>query len=168
MSFVAAFSITPTASASTFILEDTSVGSDMNLTGRTVYLIETNGQYLVFPIPWAIGQSTITINVLTQDISLNVRVLWNSSSPLAPPSTYIYEQVFAFTQYGEDFLYSLTQQQTANPTIVQDTNYYSNKGIVRTEIDSAINAIEIGKDQFSAQNCIARYNAMINNENYLF
>lgn len=168
MSFVASFSITPTASASTFILEDTSVGSDAGLTGRTIYLYQSSGQLLVAAIPWAIGNATISLDVLEQDYALNVKVDWASSSPLAPPSTYTYSLIYAFVKYGQQFVYSLTQQQESNPSIVQDTNFYGNKLIVICLILSAQNAIDIGESLFSAQNCIALYQNYLVNSNYYF
>lgn len=168
MAFNSSFSIALTANASTFVLTDTSSGSDGNLTGRTIYLYTTSGNLLVAAIPWAIGDSTISLDVLEQDVALNIRVDWASSSPLASPSTYTYSQIYAFVKYGQQFVYSLTQQQESNPSIVQYTNFYGNKLIVICLILSAQNAIDIGESLFSAQNCIALYQNYINNSNYYF
>lgn len=166
--FNASFIITKTADPSTFIITDNSSGSDPDLTGRVIYLYTANGSLLVPAITWPIGQSSYTFTGLEQDVALNVRVEWSSSNPLPDPSTYTYSELNYFVQFGEQFLYGLTQQQTANPSIVQDTTYYANKGIVRTEIDSAINAIDVGNDLAGSEYCIARYTAMMNAQNYLF
>lgn len=168
MAFNSAFTITPTADASTFILTDSSTGSDGNLTGRTIYLIQTSGAYLVFPIPWPIGQSSITLNLLQQDIALNIRVDWSSSSPLPSPSTYTYSQIYAFVGYGQLYVYQLTQYQTSKPTVIDDSNYYSNKSKLITEIDSALSAIVTGADLYGAQSAIDRYQFLIKNSQYFF
>lgn len=168
MSFNAAFSILPTADPAVFILTDTSTGSDMNLTGRTISLFQTDGSLLVPAIPWPIANSSISLNVLPTDMALNISVSWASSSPLAPPSSYIYTQIYAFVKYAQQFLYSWTQEQQANPAITQDQNFYKNKLIVFCEILSAQNAIETGSDIFAAQAAIERYLYIMANSNYYF
>lgn len=168
MAFNSIFTITPTASPSTFILTDTSSGSDPNLTGRLISLYTASGALLVPAISWPIADSTISLDVLEQDIALNISVTWSSSSPLPSPSTYIYTQIYAFVKYGQNFVYNLTQYQESNPSVVQDTNWYANKLQLLCEILSAQNAIDTGESQFSAQMCIDRYQYLITNENYFF
>lgn len=167
MAFSASFSITPTANASTFVLEDTSTGSDAGLTGRTIYVYQASGQLLVSPIAWAIGDNTISLDILEQDYGLNVRVDWASSSPI-PGSTYTYSLIYAFVKYGQQFIYNLTQYQQSNPSVVQDGNWYVNKLTVLCLILSAQNAIDTGEDLFGAQSCISLYQAYINNQQYYF
>jgi len=168
MSFIASFSITPTASPSTFILEDTSAGSDAGLTGRTIYLYTVSGSLLVAAIPWAIGNSTITLDVLQQDIALNIRVDWASSAPLSPPSTYTYSQIFAFVKYAQDFVNELTQDQASDLSLTQDTDWYNNKLKVICLILSAQFAIDYAENLGNAQMCISLYQPYINNKNYYF
>lgn len=168
MAFNGAFTIAVTSDPSTFVLTDTSVGSDTNLTGRTVYLYQASSQLLVSAISWPLANNTININVLDKDYALNVVVDWQSSSPLPSPSTYSYSLIYAFIGYAMQFLYQLTQNQTSQPAIIDDKDYYYNKGVLITEMDSAINAISPGGDLFAAQSCINRYQLLINNQTYFF
>jgi|ERR1700760_1615724 len=168
MSFVASFIITPTADASTFVITDTSSGSDGSLTGRTISLFQSNGQLLVPPIAWNISDSTYTYTGLQQDIALNIVVNWNSSNPLPSPSTYTYSLLNAFVKYGQDFIYGLTQDQLADPTLAQDNDWYTNKLTVICLIESALNAISNGESIMNAQYMIALYQQYINNKNYYF
>lgn len=165
MSFSPSFTITPTSVPSTFIVTDTSVGSDVLITDRVIVLYNVdNSVYGTFDFPLSAGGS-IAINAITNDVALNVKVNWNNSGGAALYSTSI---IYAFTQYGEQFYYQLTQTQTSSPNIVNDLNYYGNKLKLRVEIDSATQAINVGKDVYSAQGCILRYNYLITNQNFFF
>lgn len=168
MAFNAAYSLATTDTPDVFVLTDTSTGSDANLTGRQVFLYQADNTLLVPVINWPIGDSTIEINQLTQDYALNILVVWTSSDPLPSPSTYTYSQIYAFTGFGEQFYYQLTQNQTSTPDIIQDTNYFNSKMILRVELDSATQAINVGSDLYSAQGCITRYQYLIQNSNYFF
>ena len=61
---------------------DTSTGSDLDIAGRRIYLQQSNGEYLVNEgtttdyIEWALGSSTIDINVLDKDYALKIVVQW--------------------------------------------------------------------------------------------
>lgn len=168
MAFNGLFTATATANASTIILEDVSTGSDGGLTGRTINIYQTSGQLLVAEIAWPIADDTITLDILQQDVAVNIVVNWQSSSPLAPPSTYVYSLIKAFVKYGQQFLYNLTQYQQSNPSVVQDVNWYSNKTKLFCLIESALNAITDGEDVFGAQSMISQYQLLINYQNYYF
>ncbi len=168
MAYNASFDIEINSNPSTFTLVDSSTGSDPNLTGRLIYIYKTDGNLLTSPIPWPIANSSISLDVLSQDYALNIRVDVLSSDPLPTPSTYTYSQIEAFVKYGKDFLYNLTQYQQSNPSVVQDKDWYNNKVTVFCEILSAQNAIEDGEDVFGAQQCISRYQQYINNQNDYF
>lgn len=165
MAFVPSFTITPSSNPAFFTITDTSTGSDVLITGRTIVLYNVdNSVFGTFNFPLSAGAS-IAISALTQDVALNVQVNWNNVGGAA---IYTSTQIYAFTQYGEQFYYQLTQNQTSNPSIVNDNNYYGNKLKLRVELDSATQAINVGKDIYSAQGCITRYNYLISNQNFFF
>lgn len=165
MSFVPSFTITPSSNPAAFTVQDTSVGSDGLITGRTITLYNVdNSVFGTFDFPLSAGAS-IALTPLTQDVALNVQVTWNNVSGAA---IYTSTQIYAFTEYGEQFLYQLTQTQTSNPGIIRDFNYYMNKMILIVELSSANNAINTGQDVYSAQGCINRYNYLIANQSFNF
>lgn len=165
MPFVPSFTITPSSNPAFFTITDTSTGSDGAIVGRTIILYNVdNTIFGTFNFPLSAGAS-IALSPLTTDVALNVKINWNNSGGAAIYSTSI---IYAFTQYGEQFFYQLTQNQTSNPSIVNDNNYYGNKMKLRVEIDSANNAINTGRDLYSAQACINRYNFLISTQNFYF
>jgi hypothetical protein len=169
MSFNGSFSISNIGTNNSFVLTDTSTGSDTALTDRTISLFNSAGALINgSTIDWPIGQSSITINALSQDYAVNISVFWTSSSPEVPPSTYTYSLLQAFTQYAEAFFYMLTQKQTSQPTLIQDQLYFENKSKLRTLIDSSTQAITEGSDIYSSQSCINQYQQMIANETLYF
>lgn len=165
MSLVVSFTLTPTSSASSFILTDTSTGSDGAVTDRQIILYTPQNNQYVPPIDWPIAQSSITISPLTADQALNIVVNWNNSGGVP---LYTASQIFSFTQYGEQFLYGLTQNQTSNPSLLNDNNYLTNKYIFRVHIEDAIKAITVGNDIVAAASCIVLYQEMINNQSLYF
>jgi hypothetical protein len=71
-------------------------------------------------------------------------------------------------QLGLLFIQSLTQTQISNPNIINDANWINNKLGIFLEIQSALNAINVGQSVSAAQSCIARYNQTIENQNIIF
>ena len=76
------FSGTPNA----FTITDTSTGSDVTITSRRIYLLQANGTFLVPAgtntnyIVWNIADSSIVLDVLSQDTALSC-LLYTSPSP---------------------------------------------------------------------------------------
>ena len=172
MSFVPNFTATQTLGSPTVLnLQDTSSGSDGAIVGKRVYLQKSDGSYLVPTgtttsyVVWGIGASTIAITVLNQDYSLNVLVQWLDAGNNV---LYSKSNLFDFTLNSEAFLYSLTLNQSSNPSIVNDQNYYFNKMKLRVEVDSSASAITIGNDIASGQECLDRAAYMIANESLYF
>lgn len=161
MPIVPSFSISQGADPSAIILTDTSSGSDGTITDRKINLYDSANVLFgasPYDFPYVSGAGdTITINPLLKDKALNIVITWVNSS-----SGYTSSQIFAFTGYGQQFYNGLTRAQTSQPSIVNDQNYYTNKGILETELNSAALAIGDMNDQFAAQNCIDRYTFMIN------
>jgi len=156
---------------SQIVFTDTSTGSDSGLTTRRIYMLTANGTYLVetgtttdYEV-WALPLATdITLDVLTQDMCLSIRVDWMTGSTV----TYTKTILCLFTLYNKTFYYGLTQYQAANPTVLQDANYFANKAQLWTNITSAINATEIGGDIYNAQASLDAATYLVNNENLFF
>lgn len=167
--FNGAFTISENSNLGTIILTDTSIGDDPALTGRTINIFKANGAAFVAAIPWPIADDTIILdNIFPVSQAVNIVVNWVSAAPEAAPSTYTANTVFAYMGYIEYFLYYLTQLQLANPTIIQSDGYYTNKSKVRSEVDSAQNAVDFAADIEAAQACIERAQYMIDNQKLYF
>ena len=152
-------------------LTDTSTGTDVAITQRRVYLLQSNGQYLVPTgtttdyIEWDIVDPTISLNVLVQDTALSITVQWLSVSNTVIESV---TTSFAFTAYNETFYYGLTESQVANANLTASTNWYQTKMILRVELDSAYQAISFASDIFSAQAALNRATFISTNQSYFF
>jgi len=138
---------------SNVIITDTSTGSDGAIVARRVFLVNYAGEYVVADgtttnyTPCPLAQTSISIDCLTQDTALT------------------------FTLYNESFYYSLTQGQAAvgNPSyILQDNAYFQNKSKLRCLIDSGNQAVTLGYDITSAQECYDLATYMVTNQNLYF
>lgn len=167
MPLVPSFTVAPTSVAGSMLLTDTSTGSDGAVTDRKILFFNSAGNLQVPAIDWPIANATITTSALPADAALNITINWNNSSGVP---LYTKSQLFATTQYAEQFFYSLTQQQaaTTNLNILNDLPYFTNKSKLRTLIDSANQAITTGADIYSAAFCISIYQQMLNNPNLYF
>jgi hypothetical protein len=121
---------------------DVSTGSDSGITSRQVLIKNYQGNYLtpngIFttptPVSWAYANSTIAINVLSQDLCLSITVNWIGSTGNV---LYTVTQLKIFTLYNENALYLLTLQQVANYKNIYDTQYYDQKKALRLSVDQA-------------------------------
>ena len=153
------------------VLTDTSTGSDGAIAKRRVYLLQSDGTFLVPEgtttnyIDWDLVDSSISLNVLTQDTALTITVQWLSSSNVVVVSK---TQSFAFTAYNETFYYGLTESQVANSNLSASTNWYQTKLILRVEIDSAVQAVSFASDIFTAQSALNRATFISTNQAYFF
>jgi len=156
---------------------DTTVGTDTTITKRRIYLLQSNGTYLV-PTgtltdysDWAITNTTtrapltINLDVLTQDTALSITVEWLTAGNTVMGSV---TTSYAFTAYNETFYYGLTESQVANSNLTASTNWYQTKLILRVEIDSATQAITFASDIFSAQAALNRATFITNNQSFFF
>lgn len=166
MAFSPLFTITPLPAPSSFTVTDTSIGSDGAIADRQILIYSTANQLLVPAIDFPLSAgSSINISPLTQDVAVTVVLKWVDGGGIP---LYTFSLIWAFVQYGLLFLENLTQFQISNPNIVNDTNWMGNKFKLFTEIQSALNAINIGQSFFAAQSCILRYQFMITNTNDFF
>ena len=152
-------------------LTDTSTGSDGTIAKRRVYLLQSNGQYLVPTgtttnyIDWSLADTSISLDVLTQDTALSITVQWLTSGNVIVASK---TTSYAFTAYNETFYYGLTEDQVANANLTSSTDWYQWKMILRVELDSANQAISFASDIFSAQAALNRATYISSNSNYFF
>lgn len=160
MAFNGAFSISQGTDTKSFSLTDASTGTDAGLTGRRIYLYLSDGStltptgsstpYINWPIVSGIGDVITLTGILQKDYSINVNVVWISSSPLPPPSTYTLSILKTFTANIQLFAYGLTQLQAGNPLLVNDNGYFPNKSKLRVLIEDAIDC-ETFNDQYNSQ-----------------
>ena len=152
-------------------LTDTSTGSDGTITKRRIYLLQSDGTYLVPTgtvtnyIEWALVDVTTSLNVLIQDTALSITVEWLTASNVVVANK---TTSFAFTAYNETFYYGLTESQVANANLTASTNWYQTKMILRVELDSAYQAISFASDIFSAQAALNRATFISTNQSYFF
>jgi hypothetical protein len=160
MPLVPSFTVSPTLTLGQVLLVDTSTGSDGAITDRIITI--TNPSNVVvgtYDFPLSAG-SSIPIGPFTSDAAVNFRIDWNNN---VGASIYNASNVFAYTEYAEAYFFSLTQQQQANPSFLNDQQYFEGKSKLRTLIDSANQSISVGKDVFSANISISLYQIMLNN-----
>lgn len=172
MSFSPSFTIaqTPTNPA-LVIAEDTSSGSDVLIISRKITFTDADGNTVVPSgtttsyVSWPLVTNPITINLLTTDMALSVRVDWLNA---AGTSIYDSTQSYCLVEYNKAFLYYLVQQQSLTPSIVQDQNYSANLATFYTTIIGAQNAVEIGNDISASQNMINMGTNMRNSQSLYF
>lgn len=149
---------------------DTSTGSDGTITTRQIYIQLADGTYLVPAgtstsyISWAYSNSSITVDILSQSTAASVTVKWLAGSSVVYTKTI----VMCWDLYDYMFDLQLMANQTADPSIIQDTNYYSNWFRFLTNTWNAENAITAGSDIYSAQNLLNKNTYMIQNESKYF
>ena len=166
MPLVPSFTITPLGDGASFVVADTSSGSDVSITDRQILIYKPDSSLLVPPIDFPLSDgASITLSILTEDIAVTILVNWNNN---VGGVLYTFNLVWAFVQFAYLFLQQLTQTQISNPAIVNDLFFMQNKFDLFTEIQSALNAINTGKSVSAAQGCILRYQQLITDSNDYF
>ena len=154
-------------------LQDTSSGSDVSIVSRRIYMLQSDGTYLVPDgnstdyVIWAIASSTISLQVLTQDTALSITVDWvDVNGDVVETKTTAY----GFQAFGETFFYGLTKNEVpiTNPNVALSTNYYQNKLLLRVYLDSAEQAISFASDIYAAQVAYDSETFLIANANFNF
>lgn len=160
----------PSGEPSVIQLTDTSTGSDVAISARRVYLLGADGEYVVPTgtstdyVVWPYADSSIDIDCLTQDAALSITVNWVNSGGA---TLYTKTILCGFTEYNEEFYYQLTQGQVGS-NIQYDTTYYQNKMQLRVLIDSGNQAISLGDDIYSAQDCYDQATYLRLNGNFYY
>lgn len=156
------------------LFTDLTTGTDGTITQRRIYIrtwdndpivIEgTSTEYEVwsgFP-----GTTTITLeDILDKDYGVIITVQW-----LTALGVVVYDKVesYGFTEYNEEFDYSLTEMLSGNPLLINDQNFYTSKSDLRTDIDSGNKAIEQWSDIYAAQQCYDRATELRINSQYYY
>jgi len=151
-------------------ITDDSTGSDAAISVRRVYIQTAQATYLVesgtttdYEI-WLYANSSITLDVLTQDECVDITVQWLNSSNVV---LYTYQNQYPLSEYNKQFLVGLVAAQGLTPGIVQDTNYSGNIATFWTNIIAGINQVEFAADISGGQNCFDRATYMrVNQANY--
>lgn len=151
---------------------DTSVDL-VGVASRRIYMLQADGTYLVVDGTvtdyevWSYASSTISLNVLTQDTALSIKVDWLDSG-----NNVLYTKTIAygFPAFGETFYYGLTQNEVpiTNPNVALSTNYFQNKMLLRVYLDSAAQAISFASDIYAAQVNYDLETNLIANANFNF
>lgn len=175
--FNGAFSVSQGVDPTSFSLTDTSVGTDSGITIRQITLLQADGTplipkgnitpYIIWPVVSGIGDVLNIVGILPKDYSLNISVLWVSSAPLSPPSTYTVNQLNTFTANLRVFSYFLTQEISANPNLLNDNGFFPNKSKLRVLIDDAVECNTFN-DQSNAQKSLDAAYKMQQNQKALF
>lgn len=166
------FTISQTAlNPALIIATDTSSGADADITGKRITFTTANNNTLVesgvstsYNV-WATADNPDSFNVLTEDYALSILVEWVNISGTA---LYSLTQSYCLSAYNKQFMYELVQQQALTPSIVQDTNYFSNLATFWTTIVGAVNAVEIGADIAASQNMLNKGTFMRLNQSNFF
>lgn len=170
MAFNGNYIVTQGTDLSGMQFQDTSSGSDTNITSRSIGLYQTNGQLLGgVLIDWPLSAAVpfVITGIMAKDYALTSVVIWTSSSPLPSPSTYTKSEIVTFIGYTNQFIYSLIQEIAANNTILNDNDFQQNLIKIRNEKINAIDSTTYS-DQFSAMAALDRAQFLINNKTYFF
>jgi len=172
MSFQANFTASQSSGTpSTISLQDTSTGTDVTIATRRVYLLQANGTFLVPAgtttdyIVWDLVDTSISLDVLSQDTALSITVQWMSGIQTVVTSKTI---SFAFTAYNETFFYGLNQNLVGNANLSASTNWFQYMAELQLQIDSALQAITFASDIYNAQAALNRATFISTNQAYFF
>jgi len=153
------------------IITDTSTGSDVAITSRRVYILNYLNEYLVesgtstnYEV-WAYADSSITLDILTQDTATAITVQWLDINNVV---LYTKTSNVVFTLYDEQFLYDLAANESQQLTLLQDTEYLMNTFRLRIFVDNANNSVEIGNNIYTAQTNLNQGQKLIDNESLFF
>ena len=172
MSFVPSIAVSQLAATPQNItVIDDSVGSDVAIVGRRLYIQTAQGTYLVPSgtstdyITWILANTSITVDVLTEDQCVNIICQWLDVSNNV---LYSYENQYPLAEYNKQFLVSLVSAQGLTPGIVQDANYSGNMATFWVNITAGINQVEFAADIQGGQNLFNQATYMRLNANLFF
>lgn len=167
MSLTVNFSATQSLSSPNEItLSDTSTGTDGTITSRRVYLRLANGNYLVeegtttdYEV-WVIGDTEITLDVLSKSQAINVTVQWLAGTTIVYQKT----TLWGFDLYDYIFGFEKLQVLTSKPKLIDDENFYNSMVKLDVNIFCENIAITLGDDIYSAQAALDRNYYLISNQ----
>lgn len=174
MAISAAFTISQSPVAPSIVTAtDTSTGTYGFIVKRRIFFQNSQGQYLTTGgisntsayEDWPLANTSQNFQVLQEDTALAITVQWLDVSDQVVNTL---TQLYCLSEFNQQFFYYLFQQQALSPVIVQDNVYYNNLATYWMNITGAIQAIEIGADLASSQNCLNRATNMMNNQSKYF
>lgn len=158
---------------SKIILTDESTGTDGAVVKRRVYITDKDGNYIVevgtttdyeawadFP-----STTTITLDLLTSDKAVNVRVDWLDTNNAV---LYTLTLLRDFTLYSKEYYLSLIKAQSSNPKLKDSANYYQNLIKLMVSIKEADDSILLLSDISSSQAALNRANTLISSPSNFF
>jgi len=156
-------------------LTDTSVGSDVLIVTRHVYIQDANGDYLVetgtttdYEV-WDYADSSITLDVLTQDTACDITVNWLSVSGVV---LYTKTILFDFTLNIDQYLLNLSLAQISSNInaagLSYNKSFYYNKMKLYVCKLDADNAVQIGSNIAGSQAALNRGKYLIDNPNLFY
>lgn len=157
----------------TITLTDTSTGSDVLIISRKVAIVNAQAEYITASgidtaaayTTWSYADAAISIACLDVDTAPNITVYWLDSTGA---TLYSKTTLYPFTLYGLEGSFQLTQELSAAPNTIQDTNYWMNRMILRCNIDDADLAVSIGGNIFIAQAALDRETYLLANQTTYF
>lgn len=149
------------------LLTDTSTGSDTeSITKRRVYITDKDGTSIVetgtttsyeewndYP-----ATTTITLDLLTQDRAVDIRVDWLNSSNVVKQTLTLRRD---FTLYAITYYIFLIKSQSSNPKLKDSANYYINLLKLLSSIKEADDSITLLNDISSSQAALNRAKNLI-------
>ena len=176
MPFTGSYTISQGYDPASFILTDNSSYVDEaqnTFSGRRIYLIKDDGGFVVpdgttttyIDFPFSDGYQ-IALDVLPIDLSLNILVEWVSNDP-QPGSVYDLQVIYTFTQYTKQFIYNTIQTWRANPSVVNDNNFWGALQQLHLEVNNAEMSNRY-QDQHSAQWSLDRARFIMDNSQLYF
>ena len=153
------------------LLTDTSTGSDVLITGRTVFLITNNQVYLVPAgtstnyTAWVIANATAQISALDKDYALQVTVNWINS---IGATIYTKTILANFNNYSSAFEYSLVFDEANGLASLNSPKWLQSRMKLRLAIDDSSNAITKGSNIAMAQSADDRGTYLTKNKNTFY
>lgn len=172
MAFVQNFSVSSNITTPSIItLTDTSTGTGAAITGRFVYVQTYDGTYLKPTgnsgngINWTLPSgATKNIDCMDKDYALNITVIWVGGSTILYTKTLLYE----FNAYARTYRFKLLKSIAANPTQIDNDNFFNVFSNITDYIDGANEAVELGSDITLAQLCNDKAKFLIDNPQLSF
>jgi hypothetical protein len=156
--------------ASNVYFVDASTGTDGTITNRRITLMLPDGKTLVVSgnvnsySVWPYASPNITLALLSRSSAVSIRVDWLNASDTV---VYTLTKAFQFANDDLKFRYSLIQAMAAQPSIINDANFYNSFCVFSANIDGAKAAIELASDTAAAQSLNdSNFNMILNQTKY--
>jgi len=152
---------------------DSSTGSDISLTNRRIAILLANGNWLdtggsesttIVYHTWAIGDTSIELNLLTKSTVGDVTVDWLTGSTVTYTKTILCE----WNLYDYTFLFGLLSAQTSYPARTDNQGYWQNSFKMITNLFQSEQAVELMDDLYSSQASLDRNFYMISKQSNFF